>query len=194
VTHHCRAPARRASLAPEAAVAEEAAQALWECWLRERGEARYAEIQAATRAMDAGEHARAEAIFTSLVAAHPGWAEPLNKHSTLLYATRRFAEARAWCRGRAEERRKSETRKSHTHNTVLKSNAIHGWPREHWIQPSGRRSRSPPPGFGRTIRMAVPCSTVTHTPSPHTLPRPVAARRGRRRRCDGILAIPPPPP
>ena len=71
----------------EYAVAEEASQGLWECWLRERGESVYSEIQAATRLLDAKEYQAAEKKFTALATSHPNWAEPINKRASLACAT-----------------------------------------------------------------------------------------------------------
>ena len=77
----------------EFAVAEEASQGLWECWLRERGESVYSEIQAATRLLDAKEYQAAEKKFTALATSHPKWAEPINKRASLACATAKCENA-----------------------------------------------------------------------------------------------------
>ena len=70
---------------PDAETAALATAGLWECWLNEEGPDAREAIDSAIDLMQRGNLADAEKQFISLGRQYPGWAEPLNKHATILY-------------------------------------------------------------------------------------------------------------
>ncbi len=79
------------------AVAQLAITGLWECWLDEAGpDARHA-MDDGVDAMNAGQLSAALKTFRKLTAAHPGWAEAVNKLATVLYLQGRPEESIRYC-------------------------------------------------------------------------------------------------
>ncbi len=74
-----------------------ATQGLWECWLNEKGPAARHVLELGVQAMNAGNFAGADRIFTRLTREYPDWAEALNKQATLLYLRQQPAASLAIC-------------------------------------------------------------------------------------------------
>ena len=70
---------------PDAETASLATAGIWECWLNEEGPDARTAIDLAINLMERGNFADAEKQFISLSRQFPGWAEPINKHATILY-------------------------------------------------------------------------------------------------------------
>ncbi|HZO85446.1 MAG TPA: hypothetical protein VFC26_09545 [Verrucomicrobiae bacterium] len=70
---------------PDPDTAALATAGLWECWLNEEGADARTAIDLAINLMERGNFADAEKQFISLSRQFPGWAEPINKHATILY-------------------------------------------------------------------------------------------------------------
>ena len=70
---------------PDPVTAALATAGLWECWLNEEGPEARTAIDIAISLMERGNLADAEKHFISLSRKFPGWAEPINKHATILY-------------------------------------------------------------------------------------------------------------
>ncbi|HTD86619.1 MAG TPA: hypothetical protein VK850_08575, partial [Candidatus Binatia bacterium] len=69
----------------------------WECWLNEEGPDAREAIDQAIGLMERGNLADAERQFISLSRQFPGWAEPINKHATILYMRGRHAHSMDLC-------------------------------------------------------------------------------------------------
>jgi tetratricopeptide (TPR) repeat protein len=83
--------------APDPDTATLATAGLWECWLNEEGPEARAAIEVAMGLMERGNFADAEKHFISLSRRFPGWAEPINKHATILYLRGRPARSIELC-------------------------------------------------------------------------------------------------
>lgn len=70
---------------PDPVTAALATAGIWECWLNEEGADARTAIDLAINLMERGNFADAEKQFISLSRQYPGWAEPINKHATILY-------------------------------------------------------------------------------------------------------------
>ena len=66
---------------------------IWAAWMSHADPAAEAELERATRAIAAGDHADGEAILDDLVQAHPDYAEAWNKRATLYFRLGRDAES-----------------------------------------------------------------------------------------------------
>jgi len=66
---------------------------IWAAWMSHADPAAEAELERATRAIAAGDHAEGEAILDDLVHAHPDYAEAWNKRATLYFRLGRDAES-----------------------------------------------------------------------------------------------------
>ena len=71
---------------------------LWECWLDEAGPDARRAMENGVESMNAGDLSVAEGTFETLSAAHPGWAEAINKLATVLYLQGRPEESIVYCR------------------------------------------------------------------------------------------------
>jgi len=74
---------------PDPVTAELATAGVWECWLNEEGPEAREKIDDAIAVMESGNFADAERMFLGLSREYPGWAEPRNKHATILYRRNR---------------------------------------------------------------------------------------------------------
>ena len=72
--------------------------ALWECWLNERGRHARSEIDRGVGLMEVADYTAAEEVFLNLMAEYPDWAEAKNKQATLLYLRGQPAVSMAMCR------------------------------------------------------------------------------------------------
>lgn len=82
---------------PNALAVSLATNALWECWLNERGRQARSEIERGIGLMESGEYRDAEEVFLHLMAEYPDWAEARNKQATLLYLRGQPALSLAIC-------------------------------------------------------------------------------------------------
>jgi tetratricopeptide (TPR) repeat protein len=82
---------------PDALAVSLATNALWECWLNERGRHARSEIDRGVGLMESGEYREAEEVFLNLMAEYPDWAEAKNKQATLLYLRGQPALSMALC-------------------------------------------------------------------------------------------------
>lgn len=82
---------------PDPVTAALATAGIWECWLNEEGPDARTAIDEAISLMDRGNLADAERHFISLSRQYPGWAEPINKHATILYMRGRHARSIELC-------------------------------------------------------------------------------------------------
>ena len=82
---------------PDTDTAMLATAGLWECWLNEEGPDARTEIEHAIKLMERGNYADAEKQFISLCRRFPGWAEPINKHATILYLRGRHTRSIDLC-------------------------------------------------------------------------------------------------
>lgn len=73
--------------------AERTEDAIWALWMRYPDQRAAAELERATRAIVAEDHATAEAILRRLVSLHPGFAEAWHKRATLFYMQGRDEES-----------------------------------------------------------------------------------------------------
>ena len=71
---------------------------LWECWLNEAGNDARETMEAGILAMNDGSLEEASAIFKKLMAAHPDWAEAINKQATVLYMEGHSEESIRLCK------------------------------------------------------------------------------------------------
>lgn len=74
-----------------------ATNALWECWMNERGRHARSELDRGIGLMESGEYSDAEEVFLNLMAEYPDWAEAKNKQATLLYLRGQPALSMALC-------------------------------------------------------------------------------------------------
>jgi tetratricopeptide (TPR) repeat protein len=58
---------------------------LWECWLNEEGPEARCIIELGMHLMESGLFEAACRVFDDLSRQYPGWAEPVNKHASVLY-------------------------------------------------------------------------------------------------------------
>lgn len=79
-------------------VVQIATTGLWECWLNEAGNDARETMEAGILAMNDGSLEEASAIFKKLMAAHPGWAEAINKQATVLYMEGHSEESIRLCK------------------------------------------------------------------------------------------------
>ena len=77
--------------------AQLATAGLWECWLNEEGPEAREQIEEAISLMESGNLVDAERMFHSLSRQFPGWAEPINKHATLLFRKNHHAASMELC-------------------------------------------------------------------------------------------------
>lgn len=70
---------------PDPVTATLATAGIWECWLNEEGPEARTAIDQAIQLMGRGNFVDAERAFICLSRQYPGWAEPINKHATILY-------------------------------------------------------------------------------------------------------------
>ena len=82
---------------PDPVTATLAAAGIWECWLNEEGPDARTAIDQAINLMERGNFVDAERTFISLSRQFPGWAEPINKHATILYLRGRHARSIELC-------------------------------------------------------------------------------------------------
>lgn len=82
---------------PDPVTASLATAGIWECWLNEEGPDARTAIDAAIQLMERGNLVDAERQFISLSRQFPGWAEPINKHATILYMRGRAARSLELC-------------------------------------------------------------------------------------------------
>ncbi|HKQ39066.1 MAG TPA: hypothetical protein VJ063_13395 [Verrucomicrobiae bacterium] len=82
---------------PDPVTATLATAGLWECWLNEEGPDARTAIDQAIGLMERGNLADAERQFVSLSRQFPGWAEPINKHATILYMRGRTTRSLELC-------------------------------------------------------------------------------------------------
>jgi len=82
---------------PDPLTATLATAGLWECWLNEEGPDARTAIDQAIGLMERGNLADAERQFISLSRQFPGWAEPINKHATILYIRGRHTRSLELC-------------------------------------------------------------------------------------------------
>jgi len=82
---------------PDPVTATLATAGLWECWLNEEGPDARTAIDEAIRLMERGNLVDAERQFISLSRQFPGWAEPINKHATILYMRGRASRSLELC-------------------------------------------------------------------------------------------------
>jgi tetratricopeptide (TPR) repeat protein len=82
---------------PDALASSLATDALWECWLNERGRHARSEIERGIGLMESGEYRDAEEVFLNLMAEYPDWADARNKQATLLYLRGQPALSMAIC-------------------------------------------------------------------------------------------------
>ena len=75
-----------------------AAAALWEMWHRSGDERLDGLLREGIRAMERGDLPEADAVFTRLIAAAPGFAEGWNKRATVRYLAGDYAGSVADCR------------------------------------------------------------------------------------------------
>lgn len=82
---------------PDQDTATLATAGIWECWLNEEGPDARTAIDLAINLMEGGNFADAEKQFISLSRQFPGWAEPINKHATILYLRGRHVRSIELC-------------------------------------------------------------------------------------------------
>ncbi len=82
----------------DAAAAARAANLLWQLWHRSGQSRLDALLAEGIAAMERQDHAAAEAAFTSVIEADPGFAEGWNKRATVRYMAENFEGAIADCR------------------------------------------------------------------------------------------------
>jgi tetratricopeptide (TPR) repeat protein len=79
-------------------VRSEATNLLWQWWFSAAGPEGAQQLQEAERLTEQDNHAEAEALLDSLLAAQPDFAEAWNRRATLRYVQRRYAESLADCK------------------------------------------------------------------------------------------------
>ena len=82
---------------PDPDTATLATAGIWECWLNEEGPDAREAIDQAISLMERGNLADAERQFISLSRQFPGWAEPINKHASILYIRGRHERSIELC-------------------------------------------------------------------------------------------------